>query len=278
MWTAPTRTTGSFPTATCGPSGRPGTPATGSCSAQAGRSRCFPAASSRQASMASLPAQAPTWRWAGRCSWTVDSLTDLAARTVRGARRARRRLCAGGGRTHSTLHRRRWSGCVPSLTRISERLRTARWGLPSFSARCSPPPDRAAARFAKVSVFESPVAMELWSREIGEGIAVVANSVADEGRHAGELYQRGISKADGVVAVIHLGIPREDTIAIGDGANDLEMIAYAGVGDRRVLPPRSWRSRAAPPPVPCRRVCAAFAELGRISTGPPAPAGISGCP
>jgi hydroxymethylpyrimidine pyrophosphatase-like HAD family hydrolase len=60
---------------------------------------------------------------------------------------------------------------------------------------------------------------------------VIANSVADEGRHAGELYQRGISKADGVAAVItHLRIAREDTIAIGDGANDLEMIAYAGIG------------------------------------------------
>jgi HAD superfamily hydrolase (TIGR01484 family) len=52
-----------------------------------------------------------------------------------------------------------------------------------------------------------------------------------EGRHAGELYQRGISKADGVAAVIaHLGISREATVAVGDGANDLEMIAFAGVG------------------------------------------------
>ena len=55
--------------------------------------------------------------------------------------------------------------------------------------------------------------------------------MADEGRHAGELYQRGISKADGVAAVIaHLGIAREHTVAFGDGANDLEMVAFAGVG------------------------------------------------
>lgn len=91
--------------------------------------------------------------------------------------------------------------------------------------------DRASVPFAKVSVFESPVSMEHLVREIGGEIAVVANSVAEEGRHAGELYQRGISKADGVAAVIaHLGIAREDTVAIGDGANDLEMIAFAGVG------------------------------------------------
>lgn len=94
-----------------------------------------------------------------------------------------------------------------------------------------PTADRAVVPFAKVSVFDSPVAMERLVEDIGEGIAVVANSVADEGRHAGELYQRGISKADGVAAAIaHLGIAREDTVAIGDGANDLEMIAFAGVG------------------------------------------------
>ncbi|MFF2300086.1 HAD-IIB family hydrolase [Arthrobacter sp. NPDC058127] len=91
--------------------------------------------------------------------------------------------------------------------------------------------DAAVVRFAKVSVFDSPVTMESLSGQIGGEVAVIANSVADEGRHAGELYQRGISKADGVAAVIaHLGIAREDTVAVGDGANDLEMIAFAGVG------------------------------------------------
>jgi Cof subfamily protein (haloacid dehalogenase superfamily) len=91
--------------------------------------------------------------------------------------------------------------------------------------------DRASVPFAKISVFDSPVSMEHLVQEIGGAIAVVANSVADEGSHAGELYQRGISKAGGVAAVIeHLGISRQDTIAVGDGANDLEMIAYAGIG------------------------------------------------
>lgn len=130
-----------------------------------------------------------------------------------------------------------------------------------------PAADLAAVPFAKVSVFDSPVAMEHLVGEIGAAIAVVANSVADEGRHAGELYQRGISKADGVAAVIaHLGIAREDTVAVGDGANDLEMIAYAGVGiaiegslpelvalaDRTAAPPRQ------------EGLVAVFTELGLI--------------
>lgn len=122
-------------------------------------------------------------------------------------------------------------------------------------------------RFAKISVFESPVPMAQLVAEIGEDIDVVGNSIAAEGPHAGELFRRGISKADGVAAAIdHLGIARTDSIAFGDGQNDLEMVAYAGTGvaiegsypellavaDRTALPPHR------------EGIAAAFAELGLI--------------
>ncbi|MHA7299535.1 HAD-IIB family hydrolase [Pseudarthrobacter sp. MDT3-1] len=130
-----------------------------------------------------------------------------------------------------------------------------------------PTTNRTTVPFAKVSVFDCLVAMERLVADIGEGIAVVANSVADEGRHAGELYQRGISKADGIAAAIaHLGIAREDTIAIGDGANDLEMIAYAGVGvaiegSLPELMAIADRTAAGPQQ---EGLVAAFAELGLL--------------
>jgi Cof subfamily protein (haloacid dehalogenase superfamily) len=140
-------------------------------------------------------------------------------------------------------------------------------GASAILGALEPATEPADIPFAKISVFESPVPMEQLVREIGEGIAVVENSIADEGRHAGELYQHGISKADGVAAAIaHLGIAREDTIAAGDGENDLEMIAFAGVGvviegsspellalaDRTAAPPRQ------------EGLVAAFRELGLI--------------
>ncbi|WP_258066903.1 HAD-IIB family hydrolase [Arthrobacter sp. GMC3] len=121
--------------------------------------------------------------------------------------------------------------------------------------------------FAKASVFESPIPMDVLASEIGADIAVVANSIAAEGTHAGELFQRGISKADGVgIAIAFLGIDRAATIAFGDGENDLEMIAYAGIGvaiegshpglvalaDRTALPPSQ------------EGIAAAFADLGLI--------------
>ncbi|MHA7306501.1 HAD-IIB family hydrolase [Arthrobacter sp. TMN-49] len=121
--------------------------------------------------------------------------------------------------------------------------------------------------FAKVSVFEAPVDMGIIADEIGPDIAVVANSIASEGTHAGELYQRGISKADGVAAAIdRLGIAREDTIAFGDGQNDLEMIAYAGIGvaiegsSPQLL---ALADRTAPPPNR-EGIAGSFAELGLI--------------
>ncbi len=46
-----------------------------------------------------------------------------------------------------------------------------------------------------------------------------------------DLIPANSSKAEGIEAVVrHLGIRREETIAIGDGANDIEMLDYAGIG------------------------------------------------
>lgn len=121
--------------------------------------------------------------------------------------------------------------------------------------------------FAKISVFESPVPMAELVAEIGSGIDVVANSIAAEGPHAGELFQRGISKADGVAAAIErLGIDRQDSLAFGDGQNDIEMVAYAGIGvaiegsSPELL---AVADRTAQPPSQ-NGLTTAFAELGLL--------------
>lgn len=133
--------------------------------------------------------------------------------------------------------------------------------------------DLGTTAFAKISVFESPVPMAELVAEIGGDIDVVANSIAAEGPHAGELFQRGISKADGVAAALErLGIARQDSLAFGDGQNDIEMVAYAGIGvaiegsspellavaDRTAQPPHR------------EGLAAAFKELGLIQAVPPA--------
>ncbi|MDQ4503135.1 HAD hydrolase family protein [Sinomonas sp. ASV322] len=91
--------------------------------------------------------------------------------------------------------------------------------------------DLSAASFGKVSCFGSPVPVSELAAEMGPGVGVVASSLAGMDGSAGEFYQLGVHKAVGIQAVVeHLGIGREDVVAAGDGLNDVEMLAYAGVG------------------------------------------------
>jgi Cof subfamily protein (haloacid dehalogenase superfamily) len=91
--------------------------------------------------------------------------------------------------------------------------------------------DLSDASFSKVTYFDSPVAGSVLADAIGDGIGVLPSSIPGMGVSAGELYLAGIHKALGIELVTsHLGLDRADTVAFGDGANDLEMVSYAGVG------------------------------------------------
>ena len=46
-----------------------------------------------------------------------------------------------------------------------------------------------------------------------------------------DIVAAGNSKAEGMAAICrHFGINRQDTLAFGDGANDIEMLRWAGTG------------------------------------------------
>ena len=58
----------------------------------------------------------------------------------------------------------------------------------------------------------------------------VAISLDGMGDFAGEIGINGINKATGMERYLnHVGISRENCIAIGDGPNDLQMMEYAGI-------------------------------------------------
>lgn len=83
--------------------------------------------------------------------------------------------------------------------------------------------------FGKVSVFGSPIPVPELAEMIGPQVATVPNSVTGLHGHGGEIYLHGINKAVGMATVAaHLGIDPGDTIGIGDGWNDLEMLEQAG--------------------------------------------------
>lgn len=90
-------------------------------------------------------------------------------------------------------------------------------------------PSLAEVSFGKVAIFHSVTPVPELAEAIGPEVGALPNSVTGLSGHAGEIYLRAVTKADGMeVVASHLGIPTSDLIGIGDGYNDLEMLARAG--------------------------------------------------
>ena len=127
--------------------------------------------------------------------------------------------------------------------------------------------DLSTVSFAKITCFDSAVGVEQLAAEMGPQIAALPSSIPGLGDRAGEIYVADVNKSVGIRDVIeYLGVPREDTIAFGDGLNDLEMLEFAGIGvaisdgDPRVI---AVADRIAPPPRE-EGLVTAFTELGLI--------------
>jgi hydroxymethylpyrimidine pyrophosphatase-like HAD family hydrolase len=91
--------------------------------------------------------------------------------------------------------------------------------------------DLSKVSFSKASCFDSPLPISVLLTQMGLGVEVIASSLNGTGGGSAEFYLPGVHKARGMrTAIGHLGVSREDTIAAGDGPNDIEMIDFAGTG------------------------------------------------
>jgi hydroxymethylpyrimidine pyrophosphatase-like HAD family hydrolase len=76
------------------------------------------------------------------------------------------------------------------------------------------------------SVSSTPGVMALLQECVGDRARVVASSP-----QAVEILMPGVSKARGLARVAQdLGVTSQETLAIGDGDNDIEMLQWAGLG------------------------------------------------
>lgn len=83
----------------------------------------------------------------------------------------------------------------------------------------------------KVLFLDSDVTLDEVRAEFAGTFEVIPASVPMFGPNSGELAQIGVHKASGIALITeHLGIAREQTLAIGDNFNDREMLEMAGVG------------------------------------------------
>lgn len=83
----------------------------------------------------------------------------------------------------------------------------------------------------KMLYYESRWDVSQVAQALSDCCDVTATSFEEEVCDSGEITVKGINKALGIQKYIERnGIAREDTIAFGDGPNDLDMISYAGIG------------------------------------------------
>lgn len=91
--------------------------------------------------------------------------------------------------------------------------------------------DLARTDITKVSFFDSPLTVEQVREEFAATFDVIPSTVRRLGANSGEMAIRGVHKAIGIDLVLaHLGLHLQDTIAYGDGFNDIEMLQRARTG------------------------------------------------
>lgn len=85
-------------------------------------------------------------------------------------------------------------------------------------------------REEKVVYNASSLKLSQVKTDLAPYFSVTGSSLGEE-EEGGEIGLASVNKATGMqVCFEHLGIDRADSIAIGDGPNDMEMIEYAGIG------------------------------------------------
>ena len=76
-----------------------------------------------------------------------------------------------------------------------------------------------------------PYTVEEFGKLLDEKLEVTPSSFKDPDPYSGEITLKRVNKATGIQKVLdELGGKQEDTIGFGDGANDIDMLRFAGVG------------------------------------------------
>ncbi|MDD3368874.1 MAG: HAD family hydrolase [Lachnospiraceae bacterium] len=83
----------------------------------------------------------------------------------------------------------------------------------------------------KMIYYDAIDPVSVVQEELGDYYDVLPASYDDPDDYCGEVTIRGVNKATGMQALLdYFHMTREDTVAFGDGPNDLDMLKFAGIG------------------------------------------------
>ncbi len=83
----------------------------------------------------------------------------------------------------------------------------------------------------KMMYYNCPVPVSEVQKVFAPEMDVTVTSFEEPDEYSGEVTTAGVNKATGMQkAVEYFGLMQEDTIAFGDGPNDMEMLQYANIG------------------------------------------------
>lgn len=83
----------------------------------------------------------------------------------------------------------------------------------------------------KIIYYDTNIKIDVMRNIIGERYNIVPYSIKAFGENGGEINIKGVTKAAGIKRVLeHFGGRREDTAAIGDSENDIEMLKFVHTG------------------------------------------------
>ena len=82
----------------------------------------------------------------------------------------------------------------------------------------------------KIFYHQSPIDVEETQKRIGDYFLDMEMSFGKSDPYSGEITTRGIEKSTGMEQLMrHFGLSAKDSVAFGDGPNDLDMMQYAGL-------------------------------------------------